>query len=99
MFFFLFYSIIEKLCQTVVVRMDAQTVGKKMGIELFTDSHVERKKNNKDFEKKVDSSIQREIGQNRTACECSLFGSCFPVKHLGRITFSNTLINLAFSSC
>ena len=35
----------------------------------------------------------------RTACECSLFGSCFLVKHSGRITFSNTLINLAFSSC
>ena len=35
----------------------------------------------------------------KTACECSLFGLCFLVKHSERITFSNTLINLAFSFC
>ena len=37
--------------------MDAQIVGKKMGIELFTDSHMERKKSNKNFDKKVDSRM------------------------------------------
>ena len=63
-FFFLFYSIIEKLCQTVVVRMDAQIVGKKMGIELFTDSHVERKKSNKNFEKRGFKHAIEKIGQN-----------------------------------
>ena len=57
-FFFLFYSIIEKLCKTVAVRMDAQSVRKEMGIEHFADSHVERMKSNKNFEKKVDSSMQ-----------------------------------------
>ena len=31
-------SIIEKLCQTIIAGMDAQIVGKKMRIELFTDS-------------------------------------------------------------
>ena len=89
-FFFLFYSIIEKLCQAVVVRMDGQIVGNKMGIELLADSHVERKKSNKNLKKKMDSSMQ-ERKLVRTACERSLFGSCFLVKHSGRITFSNTL--------
>ena len=57
-----------------------------------------RMNSNKNCEKNVDSSIQ-ERKLVRTACECSLFWSCFPVIRPGRITFSNTLINLAFSSC
>ena len=72
--------------------MDAQSVGKEMGIEHFADSHVERMKSNKNFEKKSGFKHAREkTGQ----CECSLFGSSFLVIHSERITFSNTLINLA----
>ena len=44
--------------------MDAQIVGKKMGIELFTDSHVERKKSNKNFEKSGFKHAREKIGQN-----------------------------------
>ena len=78
-FFFLFFSIIEKLCQTVVVHMDAQIVGKKMGIEFFTNSHVERNKSNKNFEKKVYSSMQERNWSEQHV----------NVHYLGRVSLSS----------
>ena len=44
--------------------LDVRIVGKKLGIELFTDSHVERKKSNKNFEKSGFKHIEEKIGQN-----------------------------------
>ena len=35
-----------------------------MGIELFTDSHVERKKSNKNFEKRGFKHAREKIGQS-----------------------------------
>ena len=59
--------------------MNAQIVGKKMGIELFTDSHVERKNSNKNFEKKVDSSMQERNWSEQHV----------KVHYLGRVSLSN----------
>ena len=42
--------------------MDVRIVEKKMGIELFTDSHVERKKSNKNFEKSGFKHVREKIG-------------------------------------
>ena len=44
--------------------MDVRIVEKKMGIELFTDSHVERKKSNKNFENSGFKHVREKIGQN-----------------------------------
>ena len=46
------------------MRVDAKIVGKKAGIELFTDSHVERKKSNKNFEKSGFKHAREKIGEN-----------------------------------
>ena len=55
--FFFFYSIIEKL--------DGCTnLGEKIGIELFTGSHVERKKSNKNYETSRFKHVREKIGQN-----------------------------------
>ena len=44
--------------------MDVRIVETKMGIEPFTDSHVERKKSNKNFEKSGFKHVREKIGQN-----------------------------------
>ena len=46
------------------MRLDVRIVEKKMGIDLFTDSLVERKKNNKSFEKSRFKHVREKIGQN-----------------------------------
>ena len=63
--FFLFYSSIEKLCQTVAVPVDVRIVEKKMEIEFFTDSHVERKKSNKNFQKSGLKHVREKNVQSR----------------------------------
>ena len=44
--------------------MDVRIAEKKMGIELFTDSHVERKKSNKNFKKSGFKNVREKIGRN-----------------------------------
>ena len=57
-----------------------------------------RGKNEKQQELREKSGF-KHAREKTDQCECSLFGSSFLVIHSERITFSNTLINLAFSSC
>ena len=45
--------------------MDVRIVEKKMEIEFFTDSHVERKKSNKNFEKTGLKHVREKNGQSR----------------------------------